>query len=392
MNSIHHSNSIYNYFKTLNLGLFLSDVYLKHLMTIIVAVFLRGYKGKIIDFTQVSHHHRTTIAHFLNHGKWNDLALEDTLKSSVLQVIYHEAEHSGQPIFCIVDDTIASHTSPSSQAGHPIEAAYFHQSHLKGCQDYGHQVVSVMLSCNGIILNYAVILYDKSKSKIQIVQDIAKELPIAPVISYFLCDSWYTSAKVMDSFIQKGFYTIGALKTNRIIYPCGIRTKVSEFALQLRKTDKDVSLVTVGNREFYVCRYEGELNDIPNAAVIISYPKEAFGNAKALRVFICTNVGLSTREILDTYTKRWPIELFFRQCKSKLALDKYQIRSQQGIQRYWLIMSLVHYMCCMSSGKYCTFEEGYQYYQNKLKTEQLSNLHQFIKNGASLEEVLALVG
>ena len=392
MSSIHHSNSIYNYFKTLNLSLFLSDVYLKHLMTIIVAVFLRGYKGKIMDFAQVSHHHRTTIAHFLNHGKWNDLALEDTLKSSVLQVIYHEAEHSGQPIFCIVDDTIASHTSPSSQAGHPIEAAYFHQSHLKGCQDYGHQVVSVMLSCNGIILNYAVILYDKSKSKIQIVQDIAKELPIAPVISYFLCDSWYTSAKVMDSFIQKGFYTIGALKTNRIIYPCGIRPKVSEFALHLRKTDKGVSLVTVGNREFYVYRYEGELNDIPNAAVIISYPKEAFGNAKALRVFICTNVGLSTREILDTYTKRWPIELFFRQCKSKLALDKYQIRSQQGIQRYWLIMLLVHYMCCMSSGKYCTFEEGYQYYQNKLKTEQLSNLHQFIKNGASLEEVLALVG
>lgn len=392
MKSIHHSDSIYNYFKSLKLGLFLSDVYLNHLMTIIVAIFLRGYRGKTVDFAEVSHHHRTTIAYFLNHGKWNDLALENTLKSSVLQIIYHEAEHSGQPIFCIVDDTIASHASPSSQAGHPIEAAYFHQSHLKGCQDYGHQVVSVMLSCNGIILNYAVILYDKSKSKIQIVQDIAKELPTAPVISYFLCDSWYTSAKVMDSFIQKGFYTIGALKTNRIIYPCGIRTKVSEFALHLKKTDPGVSLVTVGSREFYVYRYEGELTDIPNAAVIISYPKEAFGNAKALRVFISTNVGLCTQEILDTYTKRWPIELFFRQSKSKLALDKYQIRSQKGIQRYWLIMSLVHYMCCMSSGKYCTFEEGYQYFQNKLKTEQLSYLHQFIKNGASLEEVLALVG
>lgn len=66
-----------------------------------------------------------------------------------------------------------------------------------------------MLSCNGIILNYADILYDRSKSKIQIVQEIAQELPIAPVVSYFLCDSWYTSVKVMDSFIQKGFYTIG---------------------------------------------------------------------------------------------------------------------------------------------------------------------------------------
>ena len=158
-----------------------------------------------------------------------------------------------------------------------------------------------MLSCNGIILNYAIILYDKSKSKIKIVQDIADELPPAPVISYFLCDSWYTSAKVMDSFIKKGFYTVGALKTNRIIYPCGIHQKVSDFALHLRKADPSVNLVTVGDRKFYVYRYEGELHDIPNAAVIISYPKDAFGEKKALRVFISTNVMLSTQEILDTY-------------------------------------------------------------------------------------------
>ena len=130
-------------------------------------------------------------------------------KSSILQAIYREAQRSGQPIYCIVDDTIASHTRPSSQAVHPIEAAYFHQSHLKGCQDYGHQVVSVMLSCNGITLNYAVILYDKSRSKIQIVQEIAEELPAAPVISYFLCDSWYTTAKVMTVLFRKGFYGWG---------------------------------------------------------------------------------------------------------------------------------------------------------------------------------------
>ena len=256
-NSIHHSNEVYNYFKRLKLGLFLSDIYIRHLMTIIISVFVYGYRGKTVDFAKAGFHHRTTIAHFLNHGKWDSSRLEKVLKANVIRMIYQESILSGKPIFCIVDDTIASHTKPSSQAEHPIEAAYFHQSHLKGCQDYGHQAVSVMLSCNGITLNYAMILYDKSKSKIQIVQEIAEELPSAPVVSYFLCDSWYTSVKVMDSFIQKGFYTIGALKTNRIIYPCGIRQKVSEFALHLRKEDPDVSLVTVDNRNFYVYRYEG---------------------------------------------------------------------------------------------------------------------------------------
>ena len=345
-----------------------------------------------MDFQAVSHCHRTTTAYFLNHGKWDDLALQDTLKRSILQIIYEEARCSGQPIFCIVDDTIASHTRPSSQATHPIEAAYFHQSHLKGCQDYGHQVVSVMLSCNGITLNYAVILYDKSKSKIQLVQEIAQEIPVAPVVSYFLCDSWYTSAKVMDHFIRKGFYTIGALKTNRIIYPCGIRQKICDFALHLRKTDPDVSLVTVGSREFYVYRYEGKLNGIPNAAVILSYPKDMFGNPKALRVFLSTDVSLSTRKILEIYTQRWAIELFFRQSKGRLGLDKYQIRSRCGIQRYWLIMSFVHYLCCMYSGSYCVFEEGYTALKEQLKREQFANLYRLIKSGASLEEVFALVG
>ncbi|WP_278320848.1 transposase [Lactonifactor longoviformis] len=133
------------------------------------------------------------------------------------------------------------------------------------------------------------------------------------MISYFLCDSWYTTAKVMDSFIRKGFYTIGALKTNWIIYP-----------------------------------------------------KEAFGNPKALWIFISTNVELSTQELLDTYTKRWRIELFFRQSKGKLALDKYQMRFRKRIQRYWLIMSLVHYLCCIYSGEFCTFEEGYSYMQKQV--------------------------
>ena len=88
----------------------------------------------------------------------------------------------------------------------------------------------------------------------------------------------------------------------------------------------------------------------------------------------------------------WPIEMFFRQCKDKMALDSYQIRSAQGIQRYWLIMSLVHFLCCMHSGSYCAFEEGYAFLQKQLKQEQLTNLYRFIKSGASIEAVMELAG
>ena len=91
-------------------------------------------------------------------------------------------------------------------------------------------------------------------------------------------------------------------------------------------------------------------------------------------------------------TQRWQIELFFRQSKKKLGLDKYQLRSQKGIQRYWLMMSFVHYMCCTCKGTYCSFDEGYAYMQQELKAEHLKHLFQVIKSGATFEDVLEIAG
>lgn len=360
-------------------------------MSILISIFISGYHGKTTDFAKNSHCHRTTIAHFLNSGKWYDSLLTDALKRSVIEIIYSEAARTGKPVFCIVDDTIASKTKPSSRALHPIEDAYFHQSHLKGKQDYGHQAVAVMLSCNGIVLNYTFLLYNKSISKIDIVQNIANELPVPPVMSYFLCDCWYVSEKIINTFAAKGFHTIGALKTNRMLYPFGIKKKLSEFAALLSATHSDFHLVTVKNQKYYVYRYEGKLNGIENAVVLLSYPEKAFGNPKALRAFLSTDVSLSTDEILSYYVCRWPIEVFFRQCKNKLALDSYQIRSAQGIRRYWLLMSLAHYMCVVGTGEFCSFEKGYRRISDIIQMEKYRMLFQCAKESNDFDSFIKSV-
>lgn len=390
---IHQSQSIYNSLRKINLCEVYSRRIVKHIMAIVISMFTLGYKGKTTDMARCSSHHRTTIAHFLNHGKWDENVLEGILKAAVIRNIYEEAERSGKPILCIVDDTIASKTKPSSQALHPIEDAYFHYSHLKRKKDYGHQAMSVLLSCNGLTLNYATILYDKSRSKIQMVCDIAAELPVPPVVSYFLCDSWYTSTKVMDSFIQKGFYTIGALKANRVIYPRGIRQKISAFALHLRKTDSSVRLVTVGSRQYYVYRYEGSLNDIEDAVVLLTYPKDVFLKPGALRAFICMDASLSTDEILDIYAERWAIEVYFRQCKNTLAFDKYQIRSSLGIRRFWLLTALAHFICCVHAvpDRHLSFEEGFSFFSQEIGRERISFIYYCGVCHAPLDEVLNLI-
>lgn len=362
--SVNQSEDICKTLNVLQIEKVLSDIYLEHLKTIIHAVFMLGYKGKVVNTAFFTEKHRTLVSHFLNNRKWNSIQFERALKRQVVDRIYGESRKSGEPVFCIIDDTIASHTKPSSQAMHPIEAAYYHQSHLKKCKDYGHQAVGVMLSCNGLTLNYAIVLYDKSRSKIEIVQRIIDELPKPPCAAYFLCDSWYASNKLMDSFARKGFQTIGALRTNRIIYPNQIRQQAKQFAPGICKDDPNVSHVTVGKRSFYVYRYRGKMNEHEDAAVLMRYPEKAFGEAKALRAFISTQTELTVQEKLNIYANRWNIEVFCRSCKQKLAFDKCQLRKEKGITRMWLILSFVYFLCCTVAGHSGAFDDGYNYSRN----------------------------
>lgn len=390
--SIHYSETIVNELKGKKIYEKFSECILKHIVTILISIFSVGYKGKTVNFAIHSGCHRTTIAHFLNRGKWDDDILESAVKQAVINIIYAESQKTGKPILCIIDDTIASKTKPSSHSMHPIESAYFHFSHLKKKQDYGHQAISVMLSCNGITLNYAIMIYDKSVSKIKLVSDIAKELPIAPNISYLLCDSWYTCSSVFDSFCKIGFYTVGALKTNRILYPYGKKLSVCQLAEKIEEADAAslFHIVTVKGRRYYVFRYEGNLKGTENAVVLLTFPVGALYSSRSLRAFICTNAALSNEEILDFYVQRWKIEVFFRDVKTKLAFDQCQIRSARGIQRFWRITSLAFLIACCTSSSF-DFSEGYLILLHKITEEQISFIFHCAENGISLSSLIALV-
>ena len=76
-NTIHYSTFIYNQLKKLNLCKSFSNRVIGHLMSILISIFISGYHGKTTDFSQNSSCPRTTIAHFLNSGKWDDTLLEN---------------------------------------------------------------------------------------------------------------------------------------------------------------------------------------------------------------------------------------------------------------------------------------------------------------------------
>ena len=89
--------------------------------------------------------------------------------------------------------------------------------------------------------------------------------------TYLLVDAWYTSGKLMLHALKRGYHTIGRIKSNRVIYPEGIKTNVREFSTFISKDE--TCPVAAGEDTYYVYRNEGKVNDLENAVILFCWSK-----------------------------------------------------------------------------------------------------------------------
>ena len=382
--------SIYKFFKQLNFDLYLTKPQLQHLESIMNAMISVGYNGKITDVAQLaSHTHRTSVSRFLSKSTWNETLLNKSLQSLVIDLIWERSKNTNEPIYFIIDDTISEKTKPSSKAINIIQKCSLHNSHLKGKIVYGHQILVSLLSCNGLVLPYSINIYDKdSMSKIELASNLIKSLPEPINKGYVLCDSWYSSKAIFDSSKRSSFSYIGALKTNRVIFPKGherLGIKLHKFAESL--DIRDFNLVTVKNKQYYIYTYYGNLKDRKDVCIILSYPKNSFHDKGTLKAFISLDKSLTPLEILNQYSDRWAIEPFFRDCKSYLGLNGYQVRSEKSITRYLTIMIINYTYCKLCSKDLEHFSTGYKSAKNDLQKSKIIYIYEAAANGTSLDEI-----
>ncbi len=241
-----------------------------------------------------------------------------------------------------------------------------------------------MLRTGDVVYPFALERYEpKGKSKIDLACDMIKQVPISNQKTYVLIDSWYPSASVLQTSAQQGFHVISGLKTNRIIYPQGIRQSIKQFASYFSKSDTD--LVTIGTDHYRVYRYEGKLNFLENGVVLLCWKEGEGLEPKQMKAFLSTDVSLSNEQILSYYSKRWSIEAYFRAAKVHLGMDRYQFRSTKSIDRYLALLSFVS-MCCIYSGQGNLFDGLHQYRRQK-QQHWIEYIYKQAQSGVTLAQI-----
>ena len=362
---------------------FTSSVF-NHILQIIDGMLSQNFNGTLSDIHKKSFYNRCrqTISHMMTNSKWDEKILSDAIKNVSYEEVIHQAKIKNKPYFLIIDDTVCHKTKPSSLAKHPMQEASYHYSNLDKRSVYGHSIVQAMLHTDG--LSYPIEVkraHKKENNKMDNACNIISSAPEPDHKAYVCVDSWYISKKIIETSLKKGFHFIGVLKIDIVICPLGIKNQIKMFLKFIK--NKDTKVVTIKKQKYHVYRYEGNLNFIDNAVVLICV-KEGQDISKA-KAFICTDMELSNEEILNYYSKRWEIETYFRAAKNNLALQGYQVRSRKALDRY-LILQMFVAMYCIHTGN-GNLLKGLRKYQAKKEADRIEDMIDILIS--SLKEIIS---
>ena len=387
------------YFEALELNFYFTKPQVRHMQAFVVAMMLNGFCGKMSQVSELAlNSDRTCVGRFLNSDSWNDKFLIKALNAHVINEIWDYSRKTGLPIYVIIDDTICEKTKPSSKAKRPIYGCGFHKSHLKNEFVYGQQFVVAVLRCGNKILPLSVHLYERNAaskedivSKIDIAKDIIKALPKPVKQGYVVADSWYSCITLFNAAQASKYQYIGALKSNRKIFPHGYRRKgiqIAAFARSLCVSDFDQ--VTVDGERYYMHTYLGKINGMNKVKIVITYPANALFVPQAMKAFISTDFKMNGRQLLHHYTMRWPIEVFFREANRHLGMKRCQVRTKKAIMRYQYLIMMAYTFCGLDfNGQSSTFCRQRKVFQKNIQRFHITWIVNEALNHSSLEDIIA---
>ena len=197
--------------------------------------------------------------------------------------------------------------------------------------------------------------------------DLIRELPLpeeAQVI--VLGDTAYDAQVVQEACAARGYDWIFPSNPERVLAgPKGKRPKVrsllkdwSSFSLQTIRLApgqgkyavyRRLSPHRIGpkakTRTFYVHQERLNVRSVGEVRLVFSTAKAQLAPATPddVKILMTNNHKFSAREIVELYSLRWQIELFFKELKSTLGFHQYQFRDFQCVEN-WCELTLTAFL------------------------------------------------
>ncbi len=308
---------------------------------------------------------QSSFNRFFTESKWDLELLTEKYQKSLIEK---------PPDYFIVDD------SKNKKTGEMMDKIYKDFDSSKRETVLCHTVVVSLLKTKEICTPFELTLYDKNKktnfkSKLTITaEQIQKSKAIIDRSTIFLFDSWYCNPEVITAIPKENCW-ISRLKRNRTLKIGKFWYKPPEIIGLVKSWE--YSRVKIKDKYFWACSIRTEVKNLGIATVVIVKPKQYSKYAE----FFISNFDLNAEEILNHYSERWAIEVFFRTAKQDLGLDGYQMRSYKANRRYWSLVIL----------SYSILSSLQQLWRKTCKTigQTIKRLKKYLQNyGSSFSRVI----
>jgi SRSO17 transposase len=323
--------------------------------------------------------HRANVARFLADCRWSR-SWSECLWSAVL-LLEEERRRPGRWLF-ILDQTA------SSQQGKKTENTYSSGNRKRRrCQGrrYGKvvhnrktihmYVMGLLITPGGLRLPVSKSYYTKNycenkkrpyRTQTELGAELIRELQVPSLARVtVLGDTAYEAKVIRESCAERNYTWIVPLNPERVLAGKKPRPKVRTLLSEMKAdqfvpvrlnpnkgrfvAQRRLSRCRIGpkvkSRTFYVRSETREVHSIGMAQLVFSC-KEQPKNGKPIplsKILVTNNLTLKPGEVVEMYSLRWQIELFFKELKSTLGFHHYRFRQYEKVET-WVQIALVAFL------------------------------------------------
>ncbi len=362
-------------------GLGLKDSAKLLLIRVVVAFLLHAGRMSCLQAAGVVRceaRHRAQISRFLARPRWRKLNINSILRQRLL-----EREAADGLFVYIIDATL------TSQAGKKTENTYStgnrkkrprkgrrhgkYKHAQKNCHSF---TMGLLVTPSGTRIPFCKPYHEREYCKkkglvhrttAEAAADLIRELPLpegARVI--VLGDTAYDSEVVRDACGDRGYSWIFPSNPERVLAgPKGKRPKVRSLLKDWSKWSRQTVRLAPGQgpyavyrrlsphrigpkakpRAYYAHQERRRVHSVGEVRLVFSTTKKDLKTATPddVKILMTNDLRLSVRDVIELYSLRWQIELFFKELKSTLGFHHYQFQKFEPVEA-WAELALTTFM------------------------------------------------